>query len=80
MRYIQPLFVFDYCPDGNLGDEKYRPGDVLHTLGFPLDSQTYGGGWVYHMDKGLVSLGLVIGADWKNPYRSPYRDLQVVPY
>ncbi|KAE9406584.1 FAD/NAD(P)-binding domain-containing protein [Gymnopus androsaceus JB14] len=50
--------------------------EVVHTLGFPLDSQTYGGGWVYHMDKGLVSIGLVLGADWENPHRNPYRDFQ----
>lgn len=57
--------------------EKYRAGEVIHTLGWPLDKSTYGGGWVYHMDGGLVSLGLVIGLDYKNPYLSPYRELQV---
>ncbi|KAF5352268.1 hypothetical protein D9758_011935 [Tetrapyrgos nigripes] len=58
---------------------RYKPGEVVHTLGFPLDNQTYGGGWVYHMDKGLVSIGLVIGADWKNPYRIPYQN-EAHPY
>ncbi|KAK7449271.1 hypothetical protein VKT23_013415 [Stygiomarasmius scandens] len=62
--------------DGSPGDGRYKPGEVIHTLGFPLDMQTYGGGWVYHMDKGLVSIGLVLGADWKNPHRIPYRDFQ----
>ena len=57
--------------------EKHNPGEVVHTMGWPLDSQTYGGGWIYHMDGGLVSLGLVIGLDYKNPYLSPYRELQV---
>ncbi|PPQ90503.1 hypothetical protein CVT25_014186 [Psilocybe cyanescens] len=47
--------------------EKHKPGEVVHTLGWPLDKNTYGGGWVYHMDGGLVSLGLVIGLDYKNP-------------
>lgn len=56
---------------------QYRPGEVIHTLGYPLDAKTYGGGWVYHMADGLVSLGLVIGLDWANPYISPYRELQV---
>ncbi|KIL68429.1 hypothetical protein M378DRAFT_879939 [Amanita muscaria Koide BX008] len=56
--------------------EKNRPGDVVHTLGWPLNNSTYGGGFVYHMDDGLVSLGLVIGLDYKNPYLSPYRELQ----
>lgn len=56
---------------------KYRPGEVVHTMGWPLDWQTYGGGWVYHMEDGMVSLGLVIGLDYANPYLSPYRELQV---
>ena len=56
---------------------KYRPGEVVHTMGWPLDWKTYGGGWVYHMGDGLVSLGLVIGLDYANPYLSPYRELQV---
>ncbi|KAH9474917.1 putative electron transfer flavoprotein-ubiquinone oxidoreductase, mitochondrial [Psilocybe cubensis] len=56
--------------------EKHKPGEVVHTLGWPLDKDTYGGGWVYHMDGGLVSLGLVIGLDYKNPWLSPYREFQ----
>ena len=55
---------------------EYRPGEVIHTMGWPLDYRTYGGGWVYHMADGLVSLGLVIGLDYTNPYLSPYRELQ----
>jgi electron-transferring-flavoprotein dehydrogenase len=55
---------------------QYRPGEVLHTMGWPLDWKTYGGGWVYHMADGLVSLGLVVGLDYANPYLSPYRELQ----
>jgi electron-transferring-flavoprotein dehydrogenase len=59
---------------------KYKPGEVVHTLGWPLDWKTYGGGWVYHMADGLVSMGLVIGLDYANPYISPYRELQVLFY
>ncbi|TFK45664.1 hypothetical protein OE88DRAFT_1103824 [Heliocybe sulcata] len=55
---------------------QYRPGEVVHTMGWPLDTKTYGGGWVYHMADGLVSLGLVIGLDYANPYLSPYNELQ----
>jgi electron-transferring-flavoprotein dehydrogenase len=57
--------------------KNYRPGEVIHTMGFPLDYRTYGGGFAYHMDGGLVSLGLVIGLDYANPYLSPYKELQV---
>ncbi|KAH9015609.1 putative flavoprotein [Lactarius pseudohatsudake] len=56
--------------------KQYRPGEVIHTMGWPLDKHTYGGGWVYHMADGLVSLGLVVGLDYANPYLSPYRELQ----
>jgi len=56
---------------------QYRPGEVVHTMGWPLDMHTYGGGWVYHMADGLVSLGLVIGLDYSNPYLSPFKELQV---
>ncbi|KAF7335202.1 Electron transfer flavoprotein-ubiquinone oxidoreductase [Mycena sanguinolenta] len=55
---------------------KHVPGKVLHTLGWPLPRDTYGGGWEYHMADGLVSIGLVVGLDYKNPYLSPYRELQ----
>lgn len=58
-------------------DSQYRPGEVVHTMGWPLDWKTYGGGWVYHMADGLVSLGLVVGLDYANPYLSPYREFQV---
>lgn len=55
---------------------KHIPGTVVHTMGWPLDWRTYGGGWVYHMAEGLVSLGLVVGLDYRNPYLSPFRELQ----
>lgn len=55
---------------------KYDPGRVVHTMGWPLDWKTYGGGWEYHMADGLVSLGLVMGLDYANPYLSPYREMQ----
>jgi electron-transferring-flavoprotein dehydrogenase len=56
---------------------KHRPGEVVHTLGYPLDRHTYGGGFIYHPDNGLVSLGLIIGLDYQNPYLSPYGEFQV---
>jgi len=59
--------------------EKYDAGRVVHTMGWPLTPDVYGGGWVYHMADGMVSLGMVIGLDYQNPYLSPYRELQVDP-
>lgn len=55
---------------------KHQPGKVVHTMGYPLDYRTYGGGWIYHMADGLVSLGIVIGLDYANPYLSPYGEFQ----
>ena len=56
--------------------EKSEPGNVIHSIGWPLDQQTYGGSFLYHLDKNLVSIGFVIGLDYKNPYLSPYEEFQ----
>lgn len=58
-------------------EDKYEAGKVTHSLGWPLDWKTYGGGWEYHMEGGNVSLGLVIGLDYANPYLNPYKEFQV---
>jgi electron-transferring-flavoprotein dehydrogenase len=50
-------------------------GLVLHTLGFPLKSEDYGGGFLYHMGN-LISVGLVVGLDYKAPYLDPYHEFQ----
>jgi electron-transferring-flavoprotein dehydrogenase len=55
---------------------KHRPGLVVHTAGWPLDSQTYGGGFVYHWGERLVSVGLVVGLGYTNPWLSPYEEFQ----
>ena len=56
--------------------ENSRPGEVVHSVGWPLDNQTYGGSFLYHLDQDLVSVGFVIGLDYKNPYLSPYDEFQ----
>jgi electron-transferring-flavoprotein dehydrogenase len=53
-----------------------QPGKVLHTVGWPLDQKTYGGSFVYHLDNNLVSLGMVVGLDYENPYLNPYEEMQ----
>jgi electron-transferring-flavoprotein dehydrogenase len=58
-------------------EDKWQPGKVVHTLGWPLDRTTYGGSWLYHMEDRMISLGLVIGLDYANPYISPFREFQV---
>jgi electron-transferring-flavoprotein dehydrogenase len=55
---------------------KHRQGLVMHTAGWPLDSETYGGSFLYHLENNLVSVGFVIGLDYKNPFLSPYEEFQ----
>jgi len=56
--------------------ENSHAGNIMHTIGWPLDFETYGGSFLYHLDKNLISLGFVIGLDYKNPYLSPYEEFQ----
>ncbi len=55
---------------------KSQPGLIVHTIGWPLDSKTYGGSWLYHMDGNLVSVGFVVGLDYANPHLSPFEEFQ----
>jgi electron-transferring-flavoprotein dehydrogenase len=56
--------------------EQHRAGRVVHTAGWPLDAQTYGGSFVYHLDANLVAVGFVVGLAYTNPYLSPYEEFQ----
>jgi electron-transferring-flavoprotein dehydrogenase len=55
---------------------QHRPGLVVHTIGWPVDSATYGGSWLYHWGENLVSYGYVVGLDYSNPYLSPFEEMQ----
>ncbi|KAJ2556430.1 hypothetical protein EV175_002012 [Coemansia sp. RSA 1933] len=55
---------------------RHEPGKIVHTMGYPLDYKTYGGGFIYHMEARKVTLGLVVGLDYANPYLSPYKEFQ----
>ncbi len=57
-------------------EENHKPGYIQHTAGWPLDSNTYGGSFLYHMKPNLVLLGYVVGLDYQNPYLSPYQEFQ----
>lgn len=56
--------------------EKHKEGLVVHTAGWPMDSQTYGGSWMYHWENNIVSIGFVVGLDYQNPYLSPFSEFQ----
>ncbi len=55
---------------------KHRPGLVIHGAGWPLANDTYGGSWMYHQEANQVSVGLVVGLGYTNPYLSPYEEFQ----
>ena len=54
----------------------HRAGSVMHSIGWPLDHHTYGGSFVYHVGKNLLSIGFVVGLDYQNPYLNPYEEFQ----
>lgn len=56
--------------------DKAKPGLVVHTAGWPMDSETYGGGFLYHLEGNKVTLGFVVGLDYKNPWLSPFEEMQ----
>ncbi len=56
--------------------EQHQPGLVVHSIGWPLNNQTYGGGFAYHYGENLVAVGLVVGLNYENPYLSPFEEFQ----
>ncbi len=60
-----------------LPDDRYPAGRVTHTLGFPSDAQTYGGGWIYGMQNRVLNLGYVTGLDYKDPLIDPHAEFQL---
>lgn len=56
--------------------EKHQEGLTVHTIGWPLDSNTYGGSWLYHAANNTVSIGYVVGLDYHNTYLSPFEEMQ----
>jgi electron-transferring-flavoprotein dehydrogenase len=56
--------------------DKAKPGLVVHTAGWPMDSHTYGGGFLYHLEGNKVTLGFVTGLDYQNPWLSPFEEMQ----
>ncbi|MBI5721140.1 MAG: electron transfer flavoprotein-ubiquinone oxidoreductase [Burkholderiales bacterium] len=53
-----------------------RPGLVVHTAGWPMDEHTFGGGFLYHLEGNRVTLGLVVGLDYQNPWLNPFEEMQ----
>lgn len=56
--------------------EKHKPGSVTHTIGWPADTHTYAGSFMYHLDNNQVAIGFIVGLDYSNPYLSPFEEMQ----
>jgi len=56
--------------------EKHQQGLVIHTAGWPLASDTYGGSFFYHLESNQVAIGFVVGLGYSNPHLSPYEEFQ----
>jgi electron-transferring-flavoprotein dehydrogenase len=56
--------------------ERHRPGLVIHTAGWPLEADVYGGSFLYHQENRQVAVGFVVGLAYENPYLSPFEEFQ----
>ncbi|MCY3596671.1 MAG: electron transfer flavoprotein-ubiquinone oxidoreductase [Rhodospirillales bacterium] len=56
--------------------ERHQPGLVLHSAGWPLPGDTYGGAFLYHLEDRQVAVGFVVGLDYSNPHLSPFGEFQ----
>ncbi len=56
--------------------EKHHQGRIVHTIGWPVDGNTYGGSFLYHLEDNQVAVGFVIGLDYQNPFLSPFEEFQ----
>jgi electron-transferring-flavoprotein dehydrogenase len=59
-----------------LPDDRFKAGAVIHTLGYPLPPETFGGGFIYGMSGNVLDIGFVTGLDYQNPTTDPHNELQ----
>ena len=59
-----------------VSSNQHKPGQITHTIGWPLDQNTYGGSFVYHLEDNQVAIGFVVGLDYQNPFLSPFDEFQ----
>ncbi|MEW6125459.1 MAG: electron transfer flavoprotein-ubiquinone oxidoreductase [Acidobacteriota bacterium] len=57
-------------------DDRFPAGSVIHTMGWPLDSHTFGGSWVYGMKDRIINIGLAVGLDYRDPRIDPHHEFQ----
>lgn len=71
-----PAFEVGVKEVWRLPEPRVRPGEVIHTMGYPLDSGTFGGGFIYGMKDDMVSVGQLISLDYKDPFIDPHEEFQ----
>lgn len=71
-----PTFGLGFKELWQLPQGRVQPGLIQHSAGWPLDSQTYGGSFLYHLDQDRVYVGYVVGLDYKDPRFSPFEAFQ----
>jgi electron-transferring-flavoprotein dehydrogenase len=59
-----------------LPEGRVEPGLIQHSLGWPLDTRTYGGSFIYHLDNNRAYVGFVVGLDYEDPRLSPFEAFQ----
>lgn len=59
-----------------LPESRLGPGEIIHTMGYPLKSNTFGGGFIYGMKDNKISIGQLISLDYSDPFLDPHREFQ----
>jgi electron-transferring-flavoprotein dehydrogenase len=60
----------------DLDPAKHQQGTVIHTAGWPMDRDTWGGSFIYHLENNQAAVGYVVGLDYRNPHLSPFEEMQ----
>ena len=69
-------FAIGFKEIWEVDNDKHSPGDVLHTMGWPLQGGTSGGGFLYHFDNNRIAVGLIVDLNYSNTHHSPFHEFQ----
>ena len=69
-------FAIGFKEIWEVDNDKHSPGDVVHSMGWPLKGGTSGGGFLYHFDNNRIAVGLIVDLNYSNPSHSPFQEFQ----
>jgi len=69
-------FAIGFKEIWEVDNDKHSPGNVLHTMGWPLQGGTSGGGFLYHFDNKRIAVGLIVDLNYSNTHHSPFQEFQ----